>query len=562
MTNEEIDKLAQGAFEAPDVAFEAKYWEAMEAKLDKPPKKRGIIFWWGSGFSLLVLLGIGFLYGYNSLLNTSDVVAAYSPRVNMPQMVEPTQDLPLLAVKSVNESGSNVDHSNPQNTSRIEAEELPVSDGFNESNYGINSDHGSQSNIEAFKSKKSNSTIKNKSKDIAKVNMLVASEEKGGGEAIQKALPINSANIQAKEEVSKAGKMANSLEEDESFSERNNTKTQINEETNQKSAINKIAELANSAQPVAEELNSKPIYMPLKQALLSFPMQNEEIDNSSFSKSPVPTTEFDNKPTKYTWSKWIEVYADANSYGKNKTMVQNTQSALLTVDAGKINEWTFGAKAGLQKNNWIIYSGISFTQLQQQFKAQLLTTSKNEIINIEDKTVLSSVSQIFEGYTINKVPNGNGFSLELGEANYSYDTTYKTIQDTTVTWNYTNSKKETTNTFTLQYAQIPIGAGYNYIINQKWLVEGYLQANLGFLLNSKGYRLANSSDALLENREITSASSFTLGYNLGVGAGYFITHKLSVRLRPQFGQIIVGPYPDNNFNRSAFGLNGGLRYSF
>ncbi|MGB0403987.1 MAG: hypothetical protein ACPGEG_07815, partial [Salibacteraceae bacterium] len=98
MTNEEIDNLSKAAFPPSDnVAYDAKYWDNMEAMLGPSPKRKGFIFWWGTGAVLLMLGGLAALSS-NWFSNSSKVgiVENYQPRTT-------TEVASLISEKSTEE---------------------------------------------------------------------------------------------------------------------------------------------------------------------------------------------------------------------------------------------------------------------------------------------------------------------------------------------------------------------------------------------------------------------------------------------------------------------------
>ena len=201
--------------------------------------------------------------------------------------------------------------------------------------------------------------------------------------------------------------------------------------------------------------------------------------------------------------------------------------------------------------------------MAQQVRLKLDGTTVSERLEINETQVITRIDSTFERHVIEKVKQGNDFSFTLNRTIYNVDTTYGIHRDSTVYRDEQAYSKEENLTYKLKYINIPLSLGYEFVLNNKWLLEGFINSNLALLTHSSGSYLAerNVIEAEFETTPL-EVSKVIWSYKVGLGFGYFLTPEMTIRVRPEFQQIAIGPLADEQINKNGLGLGLGLRYAF
>ena len=275
------------------------------------------------------------------------------------------------------------------------------------------------------------------------------------------------------------------------------------------------------------------------------------------------TSEFGEKiPSGSTVIWFVEGQFNFHQYGKNETQVDNIGNDLLTITPQNITDWSAGLTAGLKKGGFYASSGIQMREINQRFGVNYKSTQEEEEMVINERKEISGLDSTFVRHVIQKQQIGSDYVFVLEKTEYNVDTAYSIIQDTTINTTQKESSYASDQAYQLKYIQVPLTVGYEYILGRKWLIEASIGTNFGFLTKSTGNALDQNRLTFYDIESSNSASKFTLSYSTAVGIGYFVQENLSLRLRPNFQQIVIGPFDEMNFNRKGFGIGAGLRYQF
>lgn len=275
------------------------------------------------------------------------------------------------------------------------------------------------------------------------------------------------------------------------------------------------------------------------------------------------TSEFGEKIPSGSIVNWfVEGQFNIHQYGKNETQVDNIGYDILTITPQKITDWSVGLTTGFKKGGFYASSGIQMREINQRFGVNYKSTQEEEEIVINERKEISGLDSTFVRHVIQKQQIGSDYVFVLEKTEYNVDTAYSIIQDTTINTTQKESSYAFDQAYQLKYIQVPLTIGYEYILGRKWLIEASIGANFGFLTKSTGNALDQNRLTFYDIKSSNSASKFTLSYSTAVGIGYFIQENLSLRLRPNFQQIVIGPFDEMNFNRKGFGIGAGLRYQF
>ncbi|MGB0404455.1 MAG: outer membrane beta-barrel protein, partial [Salibacteraceae bacterium] len=293
----------------------------------------------------------------------------------------------------------------------------------------------------------------------------------------------------------------------------------------------------------------------------SFKLMNDfELIDCCDETLPVNTTEFGEPiETKKTRSFFVELEGGMARFSKNEISISNNSEKILTVDPSPIREWNMGVNVGVKKGNWYLFSGINYHEFTQKFNTQIRSMDSNLSISYNQR----QETQYFETFVrniVSKVPNGSGFSYELTGTEYKSDTVLVNVTDTVFDWSEVEVTESEKQEYRTQYLQIPLAIGYTHSIKSKWLLEGFVRTDIGFLMNQKGTYYNETDETFYPLNESSNASKITFSCQLGVGVGYRLTDAMSIQIRPSYRQILKGPFDSDNYNRSGVGVNAAIRF--
>ena len=557
MTNEELDNLSKAAFPSTgNTAYDAKYWNNMEAMLGPTPKRKGFIFWWGTGAALFI---IGSLVALSSNWYSSSsqigIAENYQPRTGTemagltPFEIESNitneSKVALNKVEDFQISLNNKTEKNANNT----VSEIPSEENLSESNKVIPSTLRSKTSENINQPQVENAAIVSSDDRGEEAKNEVVEAKAFSQTPVSIALPLSATVIT---ESDKFDKNELSIEEspvlDDQLVAENESSQFPKEGFNMEESALKTTSNGNIELMTFKEFNSFQL------------MKDVELMDCCDNFSPLEkTTEFGEPiETKKSTSFFTELEGGMARFGKNEVTVSNSQLELLTVDPSPIREWNIGVNVGIERGNWYMFSGVNYQEYSQNFNAQLLSMDSNLTESYKYRQEMQ-YSDVFVRNIVSKVPNGSGFSYQLTGTEYRTDSALVNITDTILAWDKIEVKASEKYEYKTQYLQIPLAIGYTYSIKSKWLLEGFIRTDIGFLLNQKGTYFNETDEVFYPLKESSQASKTTMSYQLGIGLGYKLTDEITVRIRPSFRQVLKGPFDGDNYNRSGVGVNAALR---
>jgi len=527
MMDKDIDDISRSAFPDGDVAFDAKYWDQMGAMIDQRKKKRGFIFWWGTGAAVILL--IGGLFAYTSVDNKTT---------------------------RVNASKQSVKASNLSNSSTLKEksskENNPVTSNYQKNNEGSiasNSDITIEdASIQiAQNTKKEEPIIKTKESVIKKTETVtvLAQQEPNSIK--------NEAIVPVKEEFKPEPKKQ--LEELVPTSESSIT-----------SAEPAFNEAERTVSPSASDYNDHPIFTALS-PLNSGPIP---IDFKRFNLYEMPMdtnslktkTEFGDEIQSGSKLKYfIEPTIGFNSSYKTVTKEIQIDKSTFKLDYQPTKEIQLGINLGAKYDNFFGAIGIHFNQVQSTINVGEATLVTQTEQSIAERTIIDQIDSILIRTPVIKVPAGSDFVFQSGAPQYNVDTTIATVYDTTNTTSEVENTANSTLNYKLQYLYIPLQIGYEYPIKNFFIGAG-VGLDLGVLINNKGELFDVESNQIVDVTTSDLVNKTTLGYNLQLAFGYFLKPNLSIAIRPNLRQQIISPFKNSNLPNTRLGGFIALRYDF
>lgn len=551
MMDKDIDEISRSAFPDGDVAFDAKYWDQMSAMIAQRKKKRGFIFWWGTG-GLIVLL-IGGLFMYSSNKNKSQNVASINKEVA--EHISDVQE--SVSSTENNFSGSIASGSSQLKNDPLHTDNENIQDPNPTSNQGYN------------ESKNSNATTNTNSKNRNNVGSTVSYSSiptrENERENVLKSENLNNFSPQQTGHIAGAAGSDNGVVKKEiavSSSYISNAPSSVISKTNTASPEENLPINGNANRDL--ELNTlissiNPIESG--QFTVHFNRINlyEMPNDTSFKKSETEFQEVvpNNSKLKY----FIEPIIGFNS--SSKTVLSEGISADTTFDIEYLptQELQFGLNLGAKYENFYGAIGVHFNQINSSINVNESRIELESFQDISSRTIVDKIDSILIKTPIIKVPEGSDFAFQPGESEYSIDTTFATVYDTTNTSKQVEKLNKSTLNYRLQYLYIPIQIGYEYPI-KNFFFGGGMGLDLGVLINSNGELFDPELNQIIDIDAADLVNKTTLAYNLHVAVGYYLKPNLSVALRPNMRQQIINSFKNTNLPNTRLGGFVSLRYVF
>lgn len=224
--------------------------------------------------------------------------------------------------------------------------------------------------------------------------------------------------------------------------------------------------------------------------------------------------------------------------------------------------FSIGLNAGYQYKNWLLQTGLTYSQINEDFNDTLIT-------NISDS--ISYYEYYFTGhheldtayFTFIWDPDDSLYIL----VPYLHDT-FITDLDSAQNWQtYNNTTRRFYNNLNkYTYLEIPVSLGYEFKY-QRFSIIPRIGGIIGILLNAKGRSISfYDHDALIElDKNKLPFLKTTFSWMVGLGINYRFNDHFSLITEPFFKQNLNSIYTNRHpFSQrfSTAGLRAGLKYEF
>ena len=442
MMDKDIDDISRSAFPDGDVAFDAKYWDQMGAMIDQRKKKRGFVFWWGTGAAVILL--IGGLFAYTSIDNKTTRIAASKQSVKASRLANSSK----LKEKSSKENNPTISEYQDNNKGSIAANsDLKTEDASIQATQNTEKEESIIKKTEAVPAKQEPNSIKKEA--IVSVKNEFNPETKK----------------QLEEFVPSSGSKGTSTEP--AFSEDEKTVSTTASDHNNQHLFT-----------VLNPLISGPIPIDFRR----FNLYEMPLDTHSLKTK----TEFGDETQSGSKLKYfIEPTVGFNSSYKTVSREVQIDKSTFKLDYQPTREVQLGINLGTKYDNFFGAIGLHFNQVQSTINVNEATLTIQTEQSIAERTIIDRIDSILIRTPVIKVPSGSDFVFHSGAPQYNVDTTIATVYDTT---NTTTDAENTVNSalnHKLQYLYIPLQIGYEYPIKNFFIGAG-VGLGLGILINNKG----------------------------------------------------------------------------
>jgi hypothetical protein len=525
MMDKDIDDISRSAFPDGDVAFDAKYWGQMGAMIDQRKKKRGFIFWWGTGAAVILL--IGGLFAYTSIDNKTTRIAASKQSVKASRLANSStlkekpskQNNPTTSEYQKNNEGSNASNSNL----KIEDASIQATQNTEKEEPIIKTEGSIIKKTEAVPAKQEPISIKKEA--------VVPVKDEFNPEAKK----------QLEELVPSSGSLAISTE-------------------------SAISEDEQTVSTTASDHNNQHLFTVLN-PLISGPIP---IDFRRFNLYEMPLdthslktkTEFGDETQSGSKLKYfIEPIVGFNSSYKTVSREIQVDKSTFKLDYQPTREVQLGINLGAKYDNFFGAIGLHFNQVQSTINVNEATLTTQTEQSIAERTIIDRIDSILIRTPVIKVPSGSDFVFQSGAPQYNVDTTIATVYDTTNTNTDVENTANSALNYKLQYLYVPLQIGYEYPIKNFFIGAG-LVLDLGILINNKGELFDAESNQIVDVTSSDLVNKTILAYHLQLAFGYFLKSNLSIVIRPNLRQQIINPFKNPNLPNTRIGGFVVLRYDF
>lgn len=505
MIDKELDNLSKAAFPAGDTAFDAKYWDQMSGLLDQKKKKRGFIFWWGSGIAVLAFLtGVWALN--NSEIETNASIA--------PTKAQALKQNSTTKINKLKHSFTTSSEEKENNNQQPRIEDVLT----------INRDEPKPT-----VSEKNEPSALDRPTEIVEANYISTSSTETS----------NAANL-AKEPV---------VQKQVLPSQNDPFEVEIAPEKSQDSnPIMSNIENTEKISPIAS-LNADIPFLFSTEALYKMP-PSEDLNEDK--------TEFGDEVKKENnWKLFVEP-TFAYHHGIKKSTTSTNEQQLMYSPTEDVQ---LGVDLGVKNRGFIIAGGVHFNQLSGSVNYSRTFTEEQLENDISSRTIIGSIDSTLLKIPVIRVHSGSDIVFQSGTPEYEVDTNYVTVYDTTTTVNEIEKSESQDANYTLQYAYLPMYFSYEYDFKKLFVGAG-LGFDFGFLLNQKGSFYDAETNQIISTDNSNLVNSATITYNLGGTIGYKLNSNISILFRPNFRQQIISPLKDETLRKSRFGGLLSLRYQF
>lgn len=421
---------------------------------------------------------------------------------------------------------------NTSDRKQITKEASSVTKNINDKNPNKNEQNADEIKYSETQSEQdqNNQVFENKNKNVENYNSdnnKKSLERKGTVQSLS-----SEANAKSPQDQNGSnGSSRNVSQENNSTESRNSTKTQLIPEKSKSDDKNE------SATSKEKDSNSeKSFYSPVLAS--QFHLVEPKIRKWDFPTLPVQSYDLvenktaKNKPTTSRLNFEAQIHAGINFGHVVNPSGKNTSELLLNEQSNITSSFTLGGRVSMWLNNSVFTSGIDFIQIDEK--------NLFEINDIEsyDSTYVSNVDT----------------TVTFDSLNQQYDTTYiyyydsTTVTDTTV--NVTPINQQYT------WLQIPFQYGYRFNLN-KWAIIPRIGGNLAIGINQSPKIYPNEEFEDLQGYPMNTKFLLNLSGSLEIRRSFnkfhaFVRGDYQTGLRP----VIEGDYFDRRFG--SFKVNIGI----
>ncbi len=531
MIDNDIDNLSRAAFPKGDVAFDAKYWDQMGAMIDQRKKKRGFIFWWGVGASaVLITLATGvylFAPKADNLNNKKTAAMISELSATKPSLTKPK--LEKAAIELNNENETVTPNSNGKTVERTDAPKFEV--------------------IESYNNPSANTEVAPLPNEI---------EEKKAKPTVAVAVPIESLVDLEPEQVNSE----NITEPEIAYNTENIESSFTSEEDDKSNVMRPESQNFIAVEENSTNKNAIASIIPLS-AIIPFESNSDKLSLMEVADEPDDyETEFGSPVKDEIKLKYFitPVVGYHSSLKQKNTEIQDGSSSY-RLDYGTVNDLQLGVVGGIKYKGVVAGIGVNFNQLSGNLTVEASTIKTNINQDISSREIIDRIDSTLIKTPVIRVPVGSDIVFQSGTPEYSLDTSFSTVYDTTTTSEDVVINTSSNMNYQLQYAYIPLFIGYEYPI-KKCFVGGSFGLDLGVLVNARGEFFDNETNQVVSLSGSDFANKTTLAFNVGLTFGYYLKPNMALTVQPNLRQQTIAPLKNKDLPATRLGGLLGLRFEF